>query len=349
MKRCNSDKVSSFPSLIESNIKIKETIVEETKPIIHIEKEVEHPIISQSNDRNFQGINNSKPTTSLHLTTKSKKNKSKIEKNNSISLIPSNQTENSIKIHNVHLEENLEDPELIYFEMIRDFIQNNSSKNNSKLNYEIIIDSEILKYLLDTIAIYENDGSDLSSFIDEALCELIESYFPSLTNNLIVLKEFITLLQNIGIEKNKLEDKIRSYQNISSKNEINNEVLNEEIKTNVQIVVKEKYISERDILDKEEINNLHSMMPNIELDLIRHVYINIGNRSSVEAGTVLAACLDDEKAIKKLQESKISFDAKQIEIAKQNDLDTKQIQSTIWNKFGDTEIKPKFNKNGIYV
>jgi hypothetical protein len=348
LKRCNSEQVSSYPTLIDSNMKYKETKAAESKPIIQIEKKIEPPVIAQSNERKFQGINNSKPAISLPIfTAKSKKNKSKIEKNNSTSIC-SIQSDNSIKIANFPIEEKLEDSEVIYIERIRNFIQKKSFKKSSDFNNILIpmIDAEILTYLLDTIRIFENNSSDSSFSVDD-LYEFIEYYFPSLTNNLTVMKEFIILLKNIGIEKNELENRIKNYKNEFSKNEINNEILNEEIKTNVQIVVKEE-LSERDVLDNEEINSLHSMMPNLELDLVRHVYINIGNRSSVEAGQILADCFD-EKVIKKLQESKISFDDKQIEIAKQNDLDTKQIQSTIWNKFGDREIIPKYNKNGICV
>ena len=180
------------------------------------------------------------------------------------------------------------------------------------------LDDDVLEYLLNL---------DSESMTQQEIDEIIVAYFPTL-DNASMLHTFKTALHECKQTTSTSND-----ENIPSLNPTPIAIIAETIANSPTCT--------QSIQENEDIEELHTMLPQIDVEHIRFVYHVRCSRCKVEAGRFLV-----ENSAERIKELYEMHEVRLREKEKEELKEKRKMKSVIFEKYGTEEVRPKYDEKG---
>ena len=187
------------------------------------------------------------------------------------------------------------------------------------------VDVQLIEYLIETIPAENADAAALA----EEVKGILLPFFPELEDNETVLVQIVNIMTEALYERHQQELQHRRSQ-IVRPTETQKEILSSS--SNKQSVEEYNFEDVDDVIAKEHLLNLSSMVPSIPKDLVRHAFFHLCGSNPLEAGPYLFDRMDGEN-LQKLIAHKKAHDKRTKEAAAIEEAQNKRIKSSIMKKF----------------
>lgn len=207
-----------------------------------------------------------------------------------------------------------------------------------------IVEVELVDYIMRSLDEIENPSIQSSSEMDE-FGDIVESFFSDVGRDTETFKSLVGILVSASILRKKLEKiKLLKLRNLNTAPVVSS--------SSSCTIVESSSASDTNVQESQEMKDdilfLKSMMPHILESLIRYVYTVLCGLNRAESGQYLVDHSNDE-GLKKLKESKILYDKRELESATLTAAQMKKMRDRLCDRYGEKVVPDKYDSKGKEV
>ena len=186
------------------------------------------------------------------------------------------------------------------------------------------VDVQLIEYLMETIVLENVDAIALGAEVEGILLP----FFPELETNESVTIQIVNIMTDALQERYQQQLQHRRAQ-IVRPTETQKELLSASDK---QMVEEYNFEDVDDVVAREHLLNLSSMVPSIPKELVQHAFFHLCASNPLEAGPYLFDRMDGEN-LEKLVQNKKAHDKRLKEAAAIQAAENKRVKASIMKKF----------------
>ena len=187
------------------------------------------------------------------------------------------------------------------------------------------VDVQLIEYLIETIPADNEDPVAMAAEVDSILLP----FFPELENNDTVSIEIVNIMTEALRERHQQELQHRRAQ-IVRPTEIQKDMLSS--LSDKPTMEEYNFDDVDDVVAREHLLNLSSMVPTIPKELVKHAYFHLCGSNPLETGPYLFDRMDGEN-LEKLIQNKKTHDKRLKEAAAVEAAQNKRVKASIMKKF----------------